>query len=90
MHRTELPPDHPASAVFDVFKGQQTGDILAEENIHASHVPANCTDCLQPTDPSVNKSVREVTYAQKVQEVVCFTDAKASGGRGRPSPAYRS
>ena len=57
----KLATDHPALAVFDVFKGQQTGlsDILAEENIHALNVPPNCTDRLQPMDLSMNKSVKE-------------------------------
>ena len=58
----KLASDHPALAVFDVFKGQQTDDIseiLAKENIHALNVPANCTDRLQPMDLSVNKSVKE-------------------------------
>ena len=60
----KLATDHPALAVFDVFKGQQTGlsDILAKENIHALNVPPNCTECLQPMDLSMNKSVKEFVH----------------------------
>jgi len=57
-----LPYDQPALAIFDVFKGQQTEDImqlLDEHNIHVVNIPANCTDHLQPMDLSVNKSVKE-------------------------------
>lgn len=58
----KLTADQPALAIFDVFKAQQTEDILAlleEHNIHVVSVPANCTDRLQPMDLSVNKSVKE-------------------------------
>ena len=57
-----LQSDQPVLAIFDVFKGQQTEDImqlLDEHNIHVVSVPANCTDRLQPMDLSVNKSVKE-------------------------------
>ena len=42
--------DQPTLAIFDMFKAQQTEDILAlltERNIHVLSVPANCMDCLQ-------------------------------------------
>ena len=58
----KLAADQPALAIFDVFKAQQTEDILTlleEHNIHVVSVPANCTDRLQPMDLSVNKSVKE-------------------------------
>ena len=58
----KLTPDHPLLAIFDVFKGQQTKDVLRmleENNIHVVSIPANCTDRLQPMDVSVNKSVKE-------------------------------
>ncbi len=56
-----VPSDQPALAIFDVFKGQQTEDVirlLQETSIPAVSVPANCTDRLQPMD-HVNKSVKE-------------------------------
>ena len=55
-------PEHPALAIFDVFKGQVAEDIfslLEENNIGIVKVPANCTDRLQPIDLSVNKSAKE-------------------------------
>ena len=54
--------DQPPLAIFDVFKAQQTEDILAlleKHNIHVVRILANCTDRLQPVDLSVNKSVKE-------------------------------
>ena len=40
MYRNPIPPDHPALAIFDVFKGQ------CVESLHILYVlvPANCTD----------------------------------------------
>ena len=58
----KLTPNHPALAIFDVFKGQQTEDVirmLEENNIHVVSISANCIDCLQPMDLSVNKSMKE-------------------------------
>lgn len=58
----KLSVDHPALAIFEVFKGQMTEEVfslLEENNIHVVKVPANCTDRLQPMDLSVNKSVKE-------------------------------
>ncbi len=57
-----VPSDQPALAIFDVFKGQQTEDVirlLQENNILVVSVPANCTDRLQPMGLSINKSVKE-------------------------------
>lgn len=48
--------------IFDVFKGQMcqsTVDMLMENNIHFIHVPANCTNGLQPLDISVNKCCKD-------------------------------
>lgn len=45
----KLSKDHPPLAIFDVFKGQQTDDVigmLQENNIHVVRVPAKCTDRL--------------------------------------------
>ena len=58
----KLTPNHPALAIFDVFKGQQTEDVirmLEENNIHVVSISANCTDCLQPMDLDINKSMKE-------------------------------
>ena len=58
----KLPSDQPTLAIFDVFRGQQTQsimDLLEENNILVVNVPANCTDCLQPMDLSINKSVKD-------------------------------
>ena len=54
--------DHPALAVYDVFKAQLTEDVtllLEENSISVVNVPANCTNRLQPRDISVNKSAKE-------------------------------
>ena len=74
----KLPSDHPALAIFDVFKGQQTEDViklLEENNIYVVSLPANCTDRLQPMDLSVNKAVKDFIrskfrdwYATQVQQ----------------------
>ena len=58
----KLNEDHPALAIFDVFKGQCTEEVLQmleENNIERVCVPANCTDRLQPLDLSVNKPAKE-------------------------------
>ena len=58
----KLSEDHPALAIFDVFKGQCTEEVLQmleENNIERVCVPANCTDRLQPLDLSVNKPAKE-------------------------------
>ena len=51
----KLPADYPALAIFDVFKGLQTGNVISlleRNNIYAVDIPANCTDKLQPMDNS--------------------------------------
>ena len=51
--KLNLPADHPALVVFDVFKGQCTksiDNILQANDILYVHVPANCKDKLQPLD----------------------------------------
>ena len=58
----KLSADHPALAIFDVFKGQWTEEvlqILEDNNIERVCVPANCTDRLQPLDVSINKPAKE-------------------------------
>lgn len=50
-----------ALAVFDHFKGQLTGNVMAaleRNNIQSVLIPATCTDRLQPLDISVNKSAK--------------------------------
>ena len=54
--------DYPALILFDNFNAQCTEDLLKridEQNIYVILIPANCTDCLQPLDLSVNKSVKD-------------------------------
>ena len=49
-----LPPNHPAPAMFDVFKGQCTEavqSLLEKNNIHVVSEP-NTTNRLQPSQPS--------------------------------------
>ena len=58
----KLSVDHPALAIFDVFKGQCTERVfkmLEDHNILCVIVPSNCTDILQPLDLSVNKSAKD-------------------------------
>lgn len=58
----KLEDTFPALVVFDVFKGQTTSkinSILLDNNILFVHVPANCTDRLQPLDLSINKPAKE-------------------------------
>ena len=57
-----LDDDHPTIAIFDVFKGQCTEEvlkILKDNNIEHDLVPANCTDRHQRLDLSINKAVKE-------------------------------
>ena len=46
--------DHPALVTFDKFKGQCTKEFLRLIESYA----ANCTDCLQPLDLSINKPAK--------------------------------
>ena len=58
----KLSNDHPALAIFDVFKGQCTESVfkmLEENNILYVIVPSNCTDILQLLDLSVNKLTKD-------------------------------
>ena len=57
-----MPQHFPAVAIFDVFKGQTTPSIfqlLEENHIYVVSIPANCTNCLQPMDLSVNKCIKD-------------------------------
>ena len=70
--------DHPALAIYDVFKCQLTDDIsslLTKNNIFYVYVPANCTDRLQPMDININKAAKEfmrnkfsLWYADEVEK----------------------
>ena len=56
-----LSTTHAALIIFDHFKVQMTErflNTLEKNNIHVVEVPANCTDCLQPLDPSINKPLK--------------------------------
>ena len=58
----KLAKTHPAVAIFDCFKGQTTPGILTlleRHNIIPIHIPANCTDKLQPLDVSINKPLKD-------------------------------
>jgi len=59
--RLDLSPTHTGLVILDHFKGQTTQKVLnlSEEN-HLMYVlvPANCTDCLQPLDVSVNRAAK--------------------------------
>ena len=58
----KLAKTHPAVAIFDCFKGQTTLGILTlleRHNIIPIHIPANCTDKLQPLDVLINKPLKD-------------------------------
>ena len=51
-----------AVVIFDAFKGHTGSEmesLLLENNIISVTVPSNCTDVLQPLDPSVNKPLKD-------------------------------
>jgi len=70
-------PNQPSLVIFDRFKAQCTStilEVLEENNIFISLVPAHCTDRLQPLDISVNRSVKQYLrnqfhewYASEIQ-----------------------
>ena len=74
----KLDKTHPAVAICDCFKGQTIPGIqalLEEHNIISIHVPANCTDKLQPLDISINKPLKDemkrrfqIWYAEEVEK----------------------
>uniref|UniRef100_A0A1X7SZG6 DDE-1 domain-containing protein n=1 Tax=Amphimedon queenslandica TaxID=400682 RepID=A0A1X7SZG6_AMPQE len=58
-----LSSNHTALVMFHGFKGQCTSTVLqllSNNHIEIAIVPANLTDCLQPLDVSVTKSVKEL------------------------------
>ena len=62
-----LKEDHQALVIFDCFKAQCTEEVFkVMESHHISYalVPANCMDCLQPLDLSVNKLVKNFLQAK--------------------------
>ena len=63
----KLPDDQSCLVIFDRFKAQCTPtvlEVLKDNNILITLVPANCTDRLKPLDVSVNKSVKEFLRGQ--------------------------
>ena len=71
-------PSQKALIIMDNFTGQTTGavlELLEEKEIAVVMVPANCTDRLQPSDVSVNKSAKDFLrtkfrtwYAEQVEK----------------------
>ena len=58
-----LPLEHPALAIFDVFSThchETVLDALYRANIKVVFVPARCTDNLQPLDLKVNKIYKDL------------------------------
>ena len=76
----ELPNDHVALAIFDVFAAQCCDSVLiklSDNHIHQVFVPASCTGELQPLDISTNETFKTLMkdsftrwYAQEVQEAL--------------------
>ena len=63
----KLPDDQSCLVIFDRLKAQCTPtvlEVLKDNNILITLVPANCTDRLQPLDVSFNKSVKEFLRGQ--------------------------
>ena len=59
---SNLDASHPALVIYGTFRGQCTERILGllkDNNVYVAIVPANCMDCLQPLDLSVNKAAKE-------------------------------
>jgi len=57
-----LPNEQHAICIFDNFKAQVTDKVLKlleDNNVDAAYFPDICTDCLQPTDLSVNKPMND-------------------------------
>ena len=83
-----LQDDHPALAIFDVFKGQTTDaiyEMLEKNRILVVKIPANCTDRLQPMDLSVNKAVKDFLrqkfmewYSTQVMEKLSKNDSQVA------------
>ena len=63
----KLPDDQGSLLIFDNFKAQITSSILTLLYSHYINIvlnPANCTDCLQPMDLSVNKAAKDFLCSQ--------------------------
>ena len=76
----DLPDDHPALAIFDVFSAHRCSSVLAKlqsNNIHQVFVPAGCTGELQPLDVGVNVDFKQLMkshfsrwYAEEVRNAM--------------------
>ena len=76
--RLDLPPDHPALVILDVFAAHRTQvvrDLFKDNQMYIVYVPAGCTGLLQPLDVSGNGSFKEFLkahfsdwYSDQVQE----------------------
>ena len=59
--KLELAMDHPALALFDVFKAHRCDTVLEklrQNHINQVFIPAGCTGELQPLDVSVNEQFK--------------------------------
>ena len=78
--RLGLETEHPGLLIMDVFKGQTTSavrDLLKENNIFFTKVPANMTNLYQPLDLTVNgfaksymKKLFTEWYAKQISEAL--------------------
>ena len=76
----ELADDHPALAIFDVFRAHRCESFLKKLCTHNKHqvfVPAGCTGELQPLDLSVNEEFKAAMkssfsrwYADEVKQAL--------------------
>jgi len=89
-----------ALCIFNNFKAQLTEEVLKVlevNNFDVAYIPANCTDCLQPLDLSVNKPVKdflkgkfELWYSDQMLEQTARTilEILLSGFQMFISPRY--
>ena len=58
---------YPNLVLYDCFRGQTTegiASLLEKHNIKSIHIPANCTDKLQPMYIAVNKPLKDELKAR--------------------------
>ena len=82
-----------ALALFDHFKGQLTGNVMAaleKNNIQSVLIPATCTDRLQPLDISVNKSAKVFVRSEFQQWYAAQISSQQDNDDGRFEPVEMS